>query len=287
MVIKFIATAIFGFFAFTYTHITHLCEGYWPENDLNIPVSEVSVLSLSEHQFHSVLDRVEKVYKPIVAKLGARLDLQRLWSDGTVNASAMRIGNRYVVNMYGGMARYPAITEEAFALVACHEVGHHLAGAPKVKGWFNSWASNEGQSDYFSGLKCFRQLYSDQENIDWASSAIIHPIVVDKCSNQWASDADVALCARFAMAGRSITQLFKELKFPNDPLSFETPDSSRVGRTDDGHPRPQCRLDTYLASALCDRPLDEKTSVRNPRQGACNRSEGYIEGVRPLCWYKP
>ena len=192
-----------------------------------------------------------------------------------------------MVNMYGGMARYPTITEEAFALVACHEVGHHLGGAPKIDNWFNPWASNEGQADYFSGLKCFRQLYTDDENIAWAAAAQIHPIVEDKCRLMWSTEAESAVCARFAMAGRAITQLFKEIKFPNDNLDFATPDSSEVSEMDDGHPRPQCRLDTYFASALCDRPINEKASDTNPEQGACTRKQGYMEGIRPLCWFKP
>ncbi|MCB0391989.1 MAG: hypothetical protein KDD58_11905 [Bdellovibrionales bacterium] len=264
-----------------------VCNGFLPENDLKIPVSEVSIFTLNQNQFNSVLDRVEKVYQPIIASLGGKLEVKRLWTDDTVNASAMRFGNRYILNMYGGMARYPSITEEAFALVACHELGHHIAGAPKVGGWFNTWASNEGQSDYFAGLKCFRKIYSDQENVEWANNAEIHPIVLEKCTTQWASDADAAVCARFAMAGRAITQLFKEIKFPNDELGFESPDNSQVRETDDRHPRPQCRLDTYLASALCDRPIDEKTNDQDPEVGACTRLAGYTVGVRPLCWYKP
>lgn len=285
--LKYIFTAMLAFGFLTTQHTHEVCEGYWPENDLYIPASEVSALALNEAQFNSVLDRVERVYKPIISRLGGRLEINRKWSDGTVNASAMRIGSRYQVNMYGGLARYHNITEEAFALVACHEVGHHLAGAPKLNSWFGSWASNEGQSDYFSGLKCFRQLYSEQENIDWAETAEIHEIVLDKCSQVWASDADQALCARFAMAGKEITTMFKELKFPNQELGFDTPDASKVSRMDDGHPRPQCRLDTYLASALCDRPLNERLSDSDPDQGACTRSEGYTLSVRPLCWYKP
>ncbi|MCB0422573.1 MAG: hypothetical protein KDD61_16345 [Bdellovibrionales bacterium] len=287
MFTKIILGALSSAYLFFNFYPSTLCAGYWPENDLDIPTSEVSAFSLNESTFNEVLDRIESVYGPEIGALGGRLQINRLWSNGLVNASAQRSGNRYIINMYGGMARYSNITEEAFALVACHEIGHHLGGAPKIDSWFNPWATNEGQSDYFAGLKCFRKIYTDAENIAWAETAQIHPIVAEKCDLSWGRDYEKAVCKRFAMAGRVITQLFKDLKFPDEDLGFETPDSSKVSTTFDDHPHPQCRLDTYFNSALCDRALNERTSDRDPEVGACTRRQGYSDGVRPLCWYKP
>jgi Zn-dependent protease with chaperone function len=53
--------------------------------------------------------------------------------------------------MFGGLARDPLVTKDGFSAVICHEIGHHIAGAPR-KGF--SWASNEGQADYFATTKC-------------------------------------------------------------------------------------------------------------------------------------
>ena len=50
--------------------------------------------------------------------------------------------NKWVVAMFGGLARRPEVTKDAFQFVVCHEVGHHLAGWP----FAYDWASNEGQS---------------------------------------------------------------------------------------------------------------------------------------------
>src|SRR5690606_6337282 len=135
-----------------------LCSGIMPENDLYIPAGGQHTFAIQEQEYHSALDRIERVFAPQVAALGGEFILNRLWENGTVNASAQRIGNNYIVNMYGGMARHPLINNDAFLIVACHEVGHHLGGAPKASAFFANWASNEGQSDYFSGLKCFRQI---------------------------------------------------------------------------------------------------------------------------------
>ncbi|MCB0357415.1 MAG: hypothetical protein KDD40_10425 [Bdellovibrionales bacterium] len=283
----FALSILFSFMLITHNYKTPLCEGILPDNDLYIPESEVSPFSLDRQKFDEVLNRIESVYEPIIKKMGGTLEVKRLWSDGKVNASAMRLGSRFIINMYGGMARYPSMTEEGMALTACHEMGHHLAGAPKVKNKLSNWASNEGQSDYFAGLKCFRKIYSDDENIVWAYQAFIHPVVLDKCTRYWPTLAEQAACARFSMAGLTLAHVIREIKFPNDDLGFDTPDTSIVTNTEDGHPRPQCRLDTYIAAALCDQPLDESLSDSDPNLGVCTRNAGYTESVRPLCWYKP
>ena len=33
--------------------------------------------------------------------------------------------------MFGGLAGHETITTDAFALVACHELGHHIGGAQR------------------------------------------------------------------------------------------------------------------------------------------------------------
>jgi len=135
------------------------CDGFLPPNDLKIPVDSVLAKGIVEAQFNEVLGAIENIYKPIVSAQGKVLEIRRLWTNDTVNASAQQIGNRYVLNMYGGLARHEAITMDGMALVACHELGHHLGGAPKV----SSWASNEGQSDYYANLKCLRQVFADPD----------------------------------------------------------------------------------------------------------------------------
>lgn len=286
-VMGYFFSSLVGFLFLLQQNSEVLCEGFWPENDLNIPASEVSIMALNQQQFNNVLDRVESFYQNEISNLGGRLEVKRLWDNGTVNASAMRVGRRYIINMYGGMARFHGISEEAFALVACHEIGHHIAGAPKINRWMSTWASNEGQSDYYAGLKCFRHIYQPHENLDWLAEAEVPEIVWNKCSYVWTQDEDRAACARFALAGENIAQLFRELKFPNTNLNFESPDPSIVIETDDGHPKPQCRLDTYFSAALCDKDVEAPLSDDNPEIGTCVRSQGYQTGVRPLCWYKP
>lgn len=263
-----------------------LCEGFVEENNLNIPVGPEAG-GITQAEFNQVLDSVQQVYGPIIRSKGGRLSIRRLWSDGTVNASAMRQGSTYVVNMYGGLARHDEITKDGFAIVACHETGHHIGGTPKVGGWFNTWASNEGQSDYFAVLKCLRKIFTPEENIEFVENNTIDPFLAGECSRQFAEEADQALCIRTSMAGMSTARLFKALRKEAADPRYDSPDPSQVRQTDHNHPGTQCRLDTYFSGSLCTADVNEDVNDSDARRGTCSRSAGHLQGLRPRCWYKP
>jgi len=261
-------------------------SGFMPENDLHVGVNDKMRSDMTEERFNEIIDLVDKHYAPIVTEMGGKLKWARKWSDGTVNASAQRGWfGAWKVNMYGGLARHTLVTDDAFALVVCHELGHHLGGAPKVGGMM-AWASNEGQSDYFGTLKCFRRIFETDDNVQIISSMTIPAVVKTKCSESYTNANDAALCVRSAMAGKSLAALLASLGSSSEP-QFETPDTSVVSTTDSRHPAAQCRLDTYLEGSLCDKRLNDEVSNSDATQGTCNRSLGYTTGVRPLCWFKP
>lgn len=261
--------------------------GFFPENDWNIPENFQG--GLSEEQFNKVIDHYVAIYAPKIEELGGKLNVSRGWKNGTVNASAQRLGKVYQVNMFGGLARHPEITEDGFALVLCHEIGHHIGGAPKVgglRGMLMKWASNEGQSDYFASLKCLREGFKADDNQAIVSEMNIPALVKNSCESVYANADDSAMCQRIAMAGASVSNLFAAMR--NDvPASFETPSKAVVKKTDHNHPHFQCRLDTYFQGALCDRPLDEALSQKDAVTGTCHQVNGDKIGTRPLCWYKP
>ena len=268
---------------------TRLCSGFLPENTMRIPVSPFHVSSgLDEATFNRVLDRVQAIYGPEVAAHGGQLAIDRRWSDPTVNAYANRAfwGNTWTIHMFGGLARHPAMTEEGFALVACHELGHHLGGAPKLSGLMarylrmGAWATNEGGADYFATLKCMRRVVpSTQSTIDaYAEQA---------CAASFPDGPGRDACRVGAAAGQSVAFVFQSLRKSDTAPRFDTPDASIVSAMNDDHPEPQCRLDTYFNGALCPKPVGEQVSDNDPNPGACTRLQGYQVGLRPLCWYKP
>lgn len=262
-------------------------EGLLPENNLWISTTAKSINTMDEAMFNTVIDKVSAVYAPIVTQMGGTLEIARNWEDGTVNAYASRSGDTWNVAMFGGLARHATITADGFALVVCHEVGHHLGGAPKKGGWFgNKWASNEGQSDYFATLKCLRKTFRNENNVEIVGNLNVPAAVSSACAEQFTANTDQLICQRAAMAGLSTAKLFQELRNQTTLPDFTTPDANVVSTTSHSHPATQCRLDTYFSGALCS--IDENIDVdqKDEAVGVCYKASGDTIGLRPNCWFK-
>ncbi len=265
-------------------------ESFLPPNRLQNPINSMSAKSgITEKQFNQVIDDVQAVYAPIVAAHGGVLVFSRLWNDPTVNSDAEEVNGQWIINSYGGLARDKHMTQDGFALVACHEMGHHLGGAPKYRGGDN-WASDEGEADYFSTSKCLHRVFADSGAAHftrfWGNKDSI--FVKKACAKSYPNNqGEISTCIREAMAGLSVSGLLAELSHDHKPLHFYTPDSHVVSTTNDNHPAAQCRLDTYFQGALCNKSYLIDMSNTDPSVGACVLSQGYVSGIRPLCWYKP
>src|SRR4051812_20497679 len=84
----------------------NLCEGFLPPNDMQISVQDAQAHKsrfealigfraaggITEAQFNKVLDRMEKIYTPIVKAHGGVYQINRKWTDPTVNAYAQQFG---------------------------------------------------------------------------------------------------------------------------------------------------------------------------------------------------
>lgn len=259
-------------------------QRFMPENEL-AKFDSVDVTSnINEDQFETVLLEVEGYYKPLVKDLyGADLSVVRDWQDSTVNAYATRSGDAWEIHMFGGLARRSEITPDGFELVACHEMGHHLGGFPYVQ----SWAANEGQSDYFATLACARYLWSPQKALNALAIKKIPAYPKKLCDGSWSQQDDRDLCYRLALAGKSLADLLS-----GGTAKFESPVPSPkkdVSVTNNAHPSGQCRLDTYLAGAICGIEFDPNsvpTTERDSAKVSCLQSKAQ-KGFRPRCWFKP
>lgn len=263
-----------------------LCAGFLPENNLKIPVGLFTLGGITEQQFNDVLDRIEKIYGDDVARMGDTIKINRLWTNATVNASATRSGNTQILNMYGGLARHQATTIEGFALVACHEFGHHNGGAPKLGGFNGAWATNEGGADYFATLKCLRRFFAEDDNAAILKDLDLDPVAVAGCEAQFSDEQERLLCLRTSLAGQSVAYLFQALRKETNPPTFGTPDRSEVSKMYDQHPQTQCRLDTYFAGMLCQVKETETVSNSDYRAGTCYSPRDAV-GFRPRCWFFP
>ena len=259
-----------------------------PDNNEYIGVDEKTTSTIDEIEFNLIADTIANIYTQGIEALGAKITFEKKWEDGTVNAYASQAGTEWKIALFGGLARYPGMTSDAFALVICHEVGHHIGGQPRYLTWYGTeqWASCEGQSDYFAGAKCFKR-YLDKRYEDEGTE--IGDVKLDDfipielrwkslttCAQEYENDSDAMFrCAKTLDAGVAFGSVLATLagKFPT---SLETPDTTVVSKTNrTGYPSPQCRTDTVVNGAFC---------KENPV------SEFFCElgvGARPRCWYKP
>ena len=259
--------------------------GFIPKNNLRIDVGDKAAGGLSLEQFNRVLSKIEKIYSPEFVSRQKKLLLNRFWESGEVNAYAHPDGNVANVDMYGGLARFPKMNEDGYSLVACHEIGHHLGGAPHAVGGDRAWAANEGQADYFGNLKCLRKVFADEDNQQIISKMVIPTIVTQKCSQVYKNQNEFALCVRTTLAGLVLGQVLNQLN-KDTLINIATPEKTVVKKTFDDHPKSQCRLDTYFQASLCDKAVTDNVSDTDYKLGTCTISNGEKVGVRPACWFK-
>jgi hypothetical protein len=274
----------------------------FPENALELEDDLYSLEGITEAQFREAIDSIGFFYRPLVFFHGGRLVFDYLWTSPEVNAYASRSGTDWHVEMHGGLARRREITLDGFKLVTCHEIGHHLGGYP-FKG--DRWASSEGESDWYATQACARWIWRTEVTENAKYRTIAPASVRGQCDAEWTQTADRDLCYRIAMAGKSLADLLAAMA--GTAVRFDAPDNTQVATTNIYHPAAQCRLDTYLAGALCTvmPSLDlipgegtpfGRNSVNSelaaavyscmptsPLVGALN----YNGHDRPRCWFKP
>lgn len=245
----------------------------------------IGVRQNSRH-FDELLNKVKKVYQPYFSQLGVQLVTLNNWQDDTISAAAFRRPRRWFISLTGGMARHPEMTDDGYLTVACHEIGHHLAGRPKWRnrlGGFR-WSSNEGQSDYYAMLKCLKLVLRGENHRLALSGQRIPQIVQNDCNARYINE-ERPLCYRLALAALSAVRVQEAREEKPLTAFFDTPSGKTVRSTFDNHNSPQCRLDTLYAGVLCNKPvlphLDGET-----RQINCLKSEGFTKEARPVCWYK-
>ncbi len=242
---------------------------FMPENNLHLQ-DGLFESNVTESQFNNIIALGERHYKPIIKKLGYELVIERNWDDATVNAYAYQNGTEMHVAMFGGLARRPEITEEGFALVLCHEIGHHLGGFPSYTMEGSKWAASEGNSDFYSTSSCARKIL-------WGT-ALPDP---NKDIEMYCSKAkDQFQCYSSFLGAMSLTRLLGTLT--GEKASILKRDLKVVKRTNESYPSVQCRLDTYIAGALCDTKWDDSKIPQNR-----DEMRGISCDTRPRCWYNP
>jgi hypothetical protein len=258
--------------------------GYELPRPVHIPLG-VTEGGITEEEFMKISTELEQIYTPEVSSRGGNLKVYKEWASSEANSYAQREKEEWKVILLGGIARHKFMTADGFALIVCHEIGHHLGGVPRYDGIDIGWATNEGQSDYFSTMKCLRRYWEKSDNAQAIAHQNVPETLLNQCGKSWKWNRDEALCIRSGMAGLSAANVFASLAWNLKKPKFETPDTKEVKETYSAHPKAQCRLDTYFQGALCEASFLEEMATET--QGSCHEAHGQTIGVRPHCWFKP
>ncbi len=284
---------------------------FLPEAELKNASPQAFDNKMTEKEFNDILNKIKSVYSPIVSQVGGKLSIQGDWKSTTMNAAATQMFGSWIVKITGALARRAELSADAFTLIVCHELGHHLGGFVLSAGPIpdvplpipipipKTWAAAEGQSDYFSTQVCARRLWAPDLELNAKFKETAHPLSISKCNQQWTSQADRDLCYRVSVGSESIGATMAAIKQVPVP-QVDTPDASVVSKTNDAHPAIQCRLDTLIAGAICTAAFNptlipgkatpEGTSSLEAEKEAaaqsCTAFSGHSEGLRPACWFK-
>ncbi len=256
-----------------------------PENNILRPV-----LNKSDEQrntFFELVRKVEYAYKDLIESYGKIFTVTADWEESKVNAAAWIKGDSYNFKIFGGLYRFETITDDAFLLVACHEVGHLIGGAPTYKPFDD--ASSEGQADYFSISKCFRRVVSGEDHEAGLMNKPLDPLALSECAESFDRESEQYLiCLRSSLAISDMANTLKELSNMDFAPRIDTPDSYvRMFIIFNGYPNPQCRVDTLFAGSLCQVSHDDENDfgLKLYNKGNCSVEAGHTRGLRPKCWY--
>ena len=275
---------------------------FLPPNTLDQDDLPFLPANISQEEFKTLIQSVVDAYQPLAALHGAHINTYNDWEGSTVNASAQQQGNAWLLNFFGGLARRPEVTPDAFTLVVCHEMGHHFAGFP-LKSLPMPWSATEGEADYFATHACARKLWSNDTTINAAARPGVEPVARQQCDSAFSTEAEQNLCYRAAMASKSLGLLVSALKKTPAPApEFDTPSNTKVNRTALNHADPQCRLDTFFAGALCSVRFNETVipgkrflglgagsaaAEKEAYANSCSFRAEFSRAQRPRCWFKP
>lgn len=263
----------------------------------SVAMAQTSVhAEFSQESWESSLSEFENHFSPVVQQHGAQLNIERLWqsdADGG-RCSRSKDGKQWNLHIYGEMARAPNTTKDAFAILLCHELGHHLAGYPFYSQYHYEWAAAEGQAEYWASQACLRELWkgSPEENARYAQ------VVAPQCDAAFEASPDRMLCRRTLSAIESWAryQAKKGGRIPSPARK----DTSVVNELKVAHPSAQCRIDSLVQGMLCTREFDfsfipgrlhrmGQNSIgaeNEARATSCFAEDGFKQGVRPACWFR-
>jgi hypothetical protein len=243
-----------------------LLAAWFPSPNTAVDFTDAELATL-QSELHSAYD---SDFVPAPFQLTFFKSIPSYLSLATVQAD----GTHRVAIMAGNLHK-PSMTMDSLRLLICHEVGHFLGGGPRRiaidPNEDQTWNVVEGGADYFASLQCLKRVLMGQDH----SATPVHP----RCAAAFKGADEQGICSRSLAAAETLVKFFAEVKKVPFTFSIDTPDPTQTPSTWAHHPELQCRLDTYVAGALCDADPNVTLSPTDLAHGTCDD--------RPRCWFNP
>lgn len=236
--------------------------------------------ALEATEIQSAWDDVKKAFLNELVATQESIEFE--WADQSIT-SAAAVSHSHPRKLYvsKSLLAIELLKKEHLYNLFCHELGHVLGGAPFVEEFpgDNRKISTEGQADYFAAAKCMKRLIKEKD-YDYFY------IPVDALENLVDRGCETRQCHLIAYFSYEALQTIGKM----DDHDFGHFDGTIVDYTYPYKNSAQCRLDTFIAGAIC--PVDENRNFTNISQeeNACHwRSfDTYFTlGARPSCWFRP
>lgn len=262
------------------------------DNDQQDIVNKNFYNSATADYLERVQTNIESLYTDIFEQYGAKFSFVYLPNNNRIVAEAKRRYDDWIVSFSEGLVNHPRMSEDVLAMIACHEVAHHIGGAPKKE---LLYAGSEGQSDYWAAQKCFKDYIPltdwTPKSVGIENNDIISTeeavLLKYECGKSYLSNEKRNICLITTVTGKKLIKFLTSFRRNPKEVSFITPSTSRVWRTNLDYPSYQCRLDTFFSASLCELKTADIIEQRDELQSGCMEQNGSTEGKRPACWYKP
>lgn len=184
---------------------------------------------ISKAEFRQVISLIRQEFSYLSTANNRQLKFFTSYESDWAQAFARRWEDDEI-HIYGGFAKIRGATQDSFALIVCHELGHLHGGYPYSN--VDLKLSVEGKSDY------------------WATN-ICMPKMIPLLKPRNATDASQSLCADEICARTLDAALVVAHHFARDERgekpSLLRKDPTVVTEILKTHPSAQCRLDTLVA----------------------------------------
>jgi len=132
-----------------------------------LPADKNQNKEMNATNFYLIPVKIIGLFNQEIAEAGYPLQLEANWESPYFGAGVSLYDNAFHLMILGGTTRLAEFTEDAYAAVVCHEIGHIIAGEPHQTISGAEWSSSEGQSDFFAASVCLPRYFKslNEKNI--------------------------------------------------------------------------------------------------------------------------